>query len=839
MPRQPLLQPLTLALAACLLAAAAPASADPRPREAMNAAEMRLALRKLGVVGSALYVAAHPDDENTSLLSYLSKGRLVRTGYLSMTRGDGGQNLIGSDTGERLGVIRTQELLEARRIDGAEQRFTRALDFGYSKRADETLEKWGHDRILADVVWSIRRARPDVIITRFPPDSTAGHGHHAASAILAEEAFHAAADSTRFPEQLQWVRPWQAKRLVWNVFRFGAQGPDTNRGRVSVDLGAYSPELGRSYSELAGESRSMHKSQGFGAAERRGTFTNTFVHRAGEPARTDLFDGVDLGWTRVPKGELVAPLVAQVNREYDAAHPEASLPLLLRIHGLLAAMGNDLPVQVKRAETVELIRSCAGLWLEAIASRPSVSPGSPLRVDALALARTRTPLALERVELIRPGIAPVVLERRQQWRGLGVNVALTDTFRLDAPADLELTHPYWLRLPSGGGWSEVPDPVIIGTPENQAALGVRFWLGANGEHFSITMPVVHRWVDPVAGERYRALDVVPPASVALDRGVYLFGSRAPATVEVTLTGGDARVSGRLRLELPEGWSASPEAVPMTREPGAPDTTVRFRVTPPAGAATGTVRAFLESELGQRVSRRIVTLDYPHIPLQTLMPAAEAHLLRTDLAIRGRSVGYVMGSGDQVPDALGQMGFDVTPVSDEDLDRGRFTRFETIVIGVRAYNTRPRLLAAQRRLLDWVARGGRLVIQYQTAEGSLQDRLGPYPFRISRDRVSVEEAPVTLLKPGLPVLTTPNRIGPADFDGWVQERGLYFANPFDKAYETPLSSRDPGEPARDGGLLVARHGKGTFIYTGYSWFRQLPAGVPGAWRMFANLVSTGS
>ena len=434
----------------------------------------------------------------------------------------------------------------------------------------------------------------------------------------------------------------------------------------------------------------------------------------------------------------------------------------------------------------------------------------------------------------------MTLERREAgFRNLPLNTAVADTFRITTPVELDMAHPYWLRYAPTGAWNEVADPVLIGTPENQAALAVKFWLGAAGEHFQIILPVVHRWVDPVAGERYRALDIVPAATVALDQGVYLFASKAPRDVDVTVKSGDAEVAGELKLELPAGWSATPASVPVRCAPGRPDTTVRFKVTPPAAASSGVVQAFIETEFGQRLNRQKITLDYPHLSLQTLLPAAEAKLIRTDLAVRGRSVGYVMGSGDQVPDALRQMGFQVALVSDDELERGDLSRFETIVIGVRAYNTRPRLLAGQRRLLDWVARGGRLVMQYQTADNSFQDRLGPFPFRISRDRVTVEEAPVTLLKPGLPLLNAPNKIGAGDFSGWVQERGLYFANPFDKAYETPLSSRDPGEPARDGGLIVAKHGRGTFIYTGYAWFRQLPAGVPGAWRLFANLVSTGS
>ncbi len=829
-----------LAIAPTLLLGALPASApaDPRPRPIMDAAEIRLALEKLGVVGTALYVGAHPDDENTAMLAYLSKGRKVRAVYLSLTRGDGGQNLMGSDIGERLGVLRTQELLAARRVDGAEQRFSRALDFGFSKNADESLRLWGHDRILEDVVWVIRSLEPDVIITRFPPDSTAGHGHHAASAILAAEAFRAAADSTRFPDQLQWVRPWQAKRLVWNVFRFGNAPADTTRGRLAVDLGAYDVLLGQSYTEIAGKSRSFHKTQGDGTPERRGPFVNTFVLRDGAPARQDLFDGVDLSWNRAPRGFLMESLVAQARKEFDPEHPEALVPLLLRMHAVIATMGNAPIVIQKRLEVEELIRSCAGLWLEAIASRPQATPGAPLRIVTSAMARTPTPLEFERVELLRYGLQPTLVDKDLTPRPLPPNAAVVDTFNIQVPLDAESAQPYWLRRASAGDWYELEDQQLTGLPENLPSLAARFTLNANGEHFHIDAPVVYRWVDPVAGERYRALDVVPPVALSLDRGVYLFSGPAARTVEVTARSADAPVSGDLVLDLPPGWKSSPARVPLHLPGGEVDTVVSFRVTPAAGPAAGTVTAALEMEMGRRWTQQRITLDYPHLPMQTLLPPARAHLVRADVRVSGREVGYLMGSGDQIPDALEQMGLHVTLLDDATVERGDLSRFPVIVAGVRAYNTRPRLLAHQRRLLDWVAAGGRLVVQYQTVNPAFERALGPAPLRITNLRVTVEEAPVTTLDPASPLLHAPNPIAPGDFDGWVQERGLNFAGSWDPIYHPLLSCHDPGEPPREGGMLVARYGKGLFIYTGYSWFRELPAGVPGAWRLFANLVSGG-
>lgn len=824
----------TVALAFGLLAQAGVAAADPQPAEMLDGAGIRLALEKLNVVGSALYVAAHPDDENTAALTWLSSGRKVRTAYLSVTRGDGGQNLIGSDVSERLGVIRTQELIAARRIDGAEQFFTRAVDFGFSKNSDESLAIWGRDRILADVVWVIRRFRPDVIVTRFSPEvSGSGHGHHTASAILAEEAFAAAADPRRFPEQLAHVEPWQAKRVIWNVGRFGGAGPDTTPGRLIIDLGTYNPLLGRSYTEIAGESRSMHKSQGFGAAERRGAWTNSFEHRAGTRATADFFEGVDLTWSRFPGGARLTPMFARALKEFRAERPQAIVPILLEADAILATLGDDPLIERKRDELRHVIRSCAGLWLEAVALAPWASSGNTVRVATSALNRSDVPVEVTRVTVAAGGAAGAA----RPGRKLEFNLPAADTAAVALPASLPTGEPYWLRAPSQPGSHEVAEPLLIGTPENPPALIATFEVSVRGRALQYRVPVVYRWVDPVMGERYRAFEIVPAATLRFEQDVYLFAGTDPRNVRVTVTSADVAVAGDVRLVLPPGWKAAPEAMPVRLRGGEADTTLTFQVTPGAMPAAGAVRAEFVTDRG-RHDRRMVRLDYGHVPIQTLLPPAEARMVRSDLRIAGRAIGYLMGSGDQGAAALEEMGYAVTLLGDDDVERGDLARFDAIVAGVRAYNTRPRLRALQRRLLDYVAQGGRLVVQYQTAENALQDRLGPFPFRISRDRVTVEEAPVERTKPDHALLTTPNRIGDADFAGWVQERGLYFASPFDPRYETVLSSRDPGEPAREGGLIVARHGRGTFIYTGYAFFRQLPAGVPGAWRLFANLVSPG-
>lgn len=825
--------------AACLSLSAwgASAHADARPRDVLDAAQLRQAIDRLGVVGSALYVAAHPDDENTALLAYLMGEKKVRTAYLSMTRGDGGQNLIGSESGERLGVIRTQELMAARRIDGAEQFFSRAIDFGFSKNADETLEIWGRDSILADVVRVIRTFRPDVIVTRFPPDSTAGHGHHTASAILAEEAFAAAADPARFPDQLKTLAPWQAKRLVWNVFRRAGDNRPVPPGQASVDLGAYSELLGRSYTEIAGTSRSMHKSQGFGAPERRGSQINTFEPRLGTPTASDLFDGVDLTWARIPGGERVMPLLRKVQEGFDPRAPHASIMALLDLKAAIASLPNDPLVETKRDEVNEIVRSCLGLWVDAIAAQPVAPAGEAVRVTVTAINRSPIDATLEKVEMPFGAEAGFAAEGAAVDRGervLANNQPVIASATVRIPDDAAIGQPFWLRRPATAGRFVVDDEALLGAAVNPPAMLARLTVRIAGRRLSFTVPVVYRWTDPVAGERYRPFEVAPAATVELDRDFYLFPDAKPRTVRVTARAAKASLSGRLRLRLPDGWKATPEAHPVTLAGAEAETTVSFSVLPGRGAS----RIGAEFAAGGRTfDRRMVRIDYPHIPVQTLYPPADAPLTRADVAHRGSRVGYVMGAGDLVPDALRQIGWEVTLLDPEDLAEGSFAGYDAIVTGVRAFNTRADLRAAHARLMDYANQGGTVVIQYNTADTSL--KLGPYPMRISRERVTVEGAAVRLLDAAHPLLVAPNPIGPADFDGWVQERGLYFASPFDPRYQAVLSSNDPGEPPRDGGLLFTRFGRGAFVYTGYAWWRQLPAGVPGAYRLFANLVSAGA
>jgi LmbE family N-acetylglucosaminyl deacetylase len=813
---------------------------------AKDAAQLRIALRRLGVVGGALYVAAHPDDENTAMLAWLASERFLRTGYLSVTRGDGGQNLIGDETGALLGVIRTQELLQARRIDGAQQMFTRAIDFGYSKTPEETLRIWNHDEVLADVVWNIRRFQPDVIVTRFPVTGEGGHGHHTASAMLAEEAFTAAADPTKFPEQLTSVSVWQPKRIFWNRFSFG-RPIDPNDPSVAkslrVDLGTYNPILGRAYTEIAAESRSQHKSQGFGSAERRGTLINYYDQRGGDPATTDLFEGIDTSWSRYPGGESVGAILKKAGDTFDEKNPAGTVPLLIDALNAIArlratpewSLQKKPWIERKEQDLLEAIRDCAGIAIDVAAAESAIAPGGELPVSVTVVNRSDYPFRLSMVAslLASPSKAP--------GTALENNKPVKTDLVLRVPAQMTYSQPYWLeRDPKTQGLFEVGDKTQIGLPEGEPRLMVQVTLDDPKTNTLVfKVPVVYRYVDPVKGEQVRNVDVVPPVSVKLSSNVYVFPESKPKPVTVFLRSYGAK-DGKVWLLLPQGWKSEPQLAEVKLSGKGDEARATFTVTPPPGETTGAIRAEYNiggASGGWGAMLGMVDVDYPHIPPQRILGNAVAKAVRADIKHRGTRVGYIMGAGDDVPNILRQVGYEVTLLGDTDLDRGDFSAYDTIVTGVRAYNTRKRLRLAHEKLMQYVENGGTMVVQYNVAADDLAVAApGPFPFKITRDRVTVEEAPVKLVDPKHALLTTPNRITDADFAGWVQERGLYFTSDWDPRYTTVLASNDPGEPERAGGELVAKHGKGTFVYTSYAWWRQLPAGVPGAIRAFVNLVS---
>lgn len=802
--------------------------ADAQNIELPNAGELQIKLHKLNVLGSVLYVAAHPDDENTAALAYFSKGRKYRTAYLSLTRGDGGQNLIGPEKEAEIGIIRTQELLAARRIDGAEQFFTRAIDFGYSKTPEETLDFWGEQEILADLVWVIRKFRPDVIITRFDTDGSSGHGHHTASGRLIKEAFHAASDAQKFPEQLKYTRPWKAERLYWNSWRPREQ---ETRDLQRVNSGEYNPLLGKSYTEMAAESRSNHKSQGFGATGRRGTQYDYFRLVSGTPASTDPFDGIDTSWNRVPGGQKVGPMLTDVLESFDPRHPAKSIPDLLEVYAELNELDKNYWVDIKKEELLQVIQACAGLWMEAIADDFAAAPGDEVKITTTIVNRSDFPFRIQKIEI------PKMSDKTVLERPLESNEPQSVESSIAIPEDFPVSQPYWLEATPVKGKFMVSEQSVIGNAENPPSIVVMVTIGAGKSLLEYSLPLLFRWRDRVDGELYRSFEIRPPVTMQMENKVSIFPDDATKELKVKMKSHSPNVAGRIRLKGSGKWQISPESIPFSFAEKYEEREFTFAIKPPEASDVTDIIAEAEVD-GKKIDRALVEISYPHIHRQVYFPESRIRVVKLDIERSGKKLGYIMGAGDEVAAGLRNLGYEVLELSDEMLENGEFSQFDAVITGIRAYNTRERLKHVQKRLLQYVADGGTLIVQYNVSRGMLIENVGPYSLTIGNDRVSMETAPVRFLDPEHPLLRFPNRITPEDFDGWVQERGLYFASNWDEKYEPVLSSHDTGESDKNGGLLFARYGKGVFIYTGYAWFRQLPAGVPGAFRLLANMISAG-
>jgi len=802
--------------------------ATPPQIELLDAAKLQIALHKLNVLGSVLFIEAHPDDENTSALAYFSIGQKYRTAYLSLTRGDGGQNLIGPEKGAEIGIIRTQELMAARRNDSAEQFFARAIDFGYSKTPEETLSLWGKEAILADIVWVIRNFRPDVIIARSLGEGYRGHGHHAASGELTREAFRAAADSNRFPEQLQAVQPWQAQRLFWNRWRRGQQ---EMANALTINTGEYNPLLGKSYSEIGAESRSMHKSQGFGAASRRGASYDYYQLIEGTPATTDLFEGIDTSWLRVPGGQEIGLMLAKIIETFDSRHPSKSIPSLLAVFTKLTELNETYWIKIKKKEMLRVIKSCAGLWIEAISPDFAAAAGDEIMVQTTIVNRSEYPFKIQEVDFNELATDPdldILLKKNDPQ-------TFIKTIRI--PKHFPISQPYWLKSTPEKALFSIPEQSLIGLDENPPLIRMNIKLKTDSNLLEYSVPLLYRWTDRVAGEQYRPFEIRPRVTVQIEDKVKIFTKDDPQELRIKLKSHSPNAAGTIRIVAPEQWRITPESFPFVLTNKYEETKVTFKVTPPKNSDEAILTAAAEMN-GENLDRDIVEISHPHIERQVYFPKSRLKAIKMDIKHARTKLGYIMGSGDEVADSLFNLGYEVTLLDDNMLERADLSQFDAIIAGIRAYNTRERLKNTYPRLLRYVKDGGTFIVQYNVSRGLQTENIGPYPFTIGRDRVSEETAPVTFLNPQHPLLNFPNKITQKDFDGWVQERGLYFATGWDERYEPILASSDTNESDKRGGMLYARYGKGIFIYTGYSWFRQLPAGVPGAFRLFANLISSG-
>jgi len=842
----------------CVLHAQLPARA--------NSAEIYLQLKKLSVLASVLYVAAHPDDENNGLLPYFGKEKLYRTGYLSLTRGDGGQNLIGPEQGIDLGLIRTQELLAARRMDGAEQFFSRAYEFGFSKSAGEALSIWDRDKILSDVVWVIRKYQPDVIIKRFPPDARAGHGHHAASAILADEAFIAAADPNRFTGQFAFgVKPWQAKRIFWNTYNFGSTNT-TSDDQFKIAVGGYNPLIGESYGEIGGEARSMHKSQGEGRPRRRGEIYDYFLKTGGAPANGDLMDGIITNWNRVPGGAAIETMVNNIIAQYHFDNPSLSVPALVQLFAAIKALPEGNWRNKKLHETQEIIVVASALFAEAVTQDEYAVRGDTLRVSLNFNNRSQVPVVLKNVALVSSQTL-----MQQQLAGLkqseksmvffannrqgamldsmvsvqllgNNNVTINHSFKIDD--NEHLSQPYWLENGIKQGYFDVTNQLLIGDAESKPNYLARFTFLVNGVEFVEERSVQYKYVDLVKGELYQPLTVVPKVTVFMNPTIVL-NNVVPAT------------NPTFRVNYKSNITANQVPLTLTLQNGSGVDIIKNQMVDLKKGVSGSfpvevkkvfykgqkklIQPVISLQLNGKedlFTENINTIKYDHIPFINYFYRDNLRVIDDEVKIVGKKVGYIDGAGDKVSDALHAMGYEVTMLGENDLNTDNLKQFDAIVVGIRAFNISEYLSNKNDVLNRYVQGGGNLIVQYTKNNnvGLKRIKAGPFPFTVGNTRVTEENAAVRFLLPNHPAFNYPNKITDSDFEGWVQERSTYQAEQADSHYEKLIGMKDSGDKAEsDGSLIIGKYGKGNFAYVSLVLFRQLPAAVPGAYRLLANLI----
>lgn len=806
-----------------------------------SSAEIYHSIQKLNFLGSALYIAAHPDDENTRLISYLSNNTKARTGYLSITRGDGGQNLIGPELRELLGVLRTQELLAARRVDGGEQFFTRANDFGYSKHPDETLKLWNKEAVLGDVVWAIRNFKPDVIINRFDhrsPGST--HGHHTSSAMLSVEAFDLVNDPEKYKNQLSLTETWRPKRLFFNTswWFYGSQEKFEKADKskmLSMDIGVYYPMLGLSNNEIASIASSQHLCQGFGRVTTRGS-ENEYVEllKGDMPKdKNNVFDGIDTSWSRVKGGEAVGKILYAVEQDFDFKNPSKHIPQLTEAFKLLRTIENEHWKNLKSKELKDIIMAVSGIYLEASSKNPIANPGGQAELVVEVLNRSNSIVTLKSIGV--PSLKSLekkdVLLKNNEKQNFEVSVQIPD--------DASYTSPYWLNEKGSIGMYKVDDQNLVGKPETPRAIQMDFVLDFDGYEILFSKPVVHRYGKPDKGEIYRPFEILPMATASFDDKVLIFADGKSKTIPITVKAHADNLKGSLQFCFSERWKVDQEIKPFEIAKKGDVQTLNFILTPPEGEDESYISPIIRID-GKTISEELVTIEYDHVPVQSILLHSEAKVVRLNIQKVGEHIGYIVGAGDEVPKSLEQIGYTVHTVDPGSIGNGTLKKYDAVVVGIRAYNVVPELKFKQKFLLDYVKEGGNLVLQYNTAgrwDKAYED-IAPYKLKLSRDRVTDENSAVEILAKDHALVNFPNEIVQKDFDGWVQERGLYFPDEWSKEFTPILSMNDAGEDAKKGSLLVASYGEGYYIYSGLSFFRELPAGVSGAYKLFANMLSIG-
>ena len=797
-------------------------------------------LQNLNFLGSVMYIAAHPDDENTRLISYLSNDIHARTAYLSLTRGDGGQNLVGSEIRELLGVVRTQELIAARKKDGGEQFFTRANDFGYSKHPDETLEIWNKSEILSDVVLNIRRFKPDLIINRFNhrnPGST--HGHHTSSAMLSFEAFDLVGEANEYPNSAKQYGVWQPKRLLFNTswWFYGSKEnfeKANKKNLLTVETGNYYTTLGLSNGEIAATSRSMHKSQGFGNTGVRGKQTEYLEFLKGDfpQNKLKLFDGINTTWSRIEGGDKIGDILYSLEDNFNFKNPSTMIPKLLNAYELLLKLPESHWKVVKLKELKALIANCAGLYLEVVSNQQNIVPNGDVTFTVEAINRSNTQITIKRISsplvIFPASLKEYTLEMNEKY-----NLESTvGTF-----SGKDYSSPYWLNEKGTMGMYHVNDKSILGYPEKSMKFPVKFHLSINDVDINFERNIVYKFNDPVDGEVYQPFTIVPVATCSIKEKVIIFSDQKTKKIPVHIRAGKDNIEGIITLNSPEDWVIKPQSHPFSVEKKGDQSIVYFEVSPPKEISEGQLNPIIQ--IGEKTyDKELHMLDYKYIPLQQVLMKSESKVVHLILQKKGENIGYIEGAGDAVPESLEQIGYQVTRIKPAEITYDKLVKFDAIVMGIRAYNTVPELEFKQVELNRYIENGGNLILQYNTSHRLITKDIAPFQIELSRDRVTDEFSEVSFLAPQHPILNFPNKISVNDFENWVQERGLYFPNKWAKEFTPLLGMNDKNNKLTKGALLVAPYGKGYYIYTGISFFRELPAGVPGAYRLFANMLSIG-
>lgn len=807
-------------------------------KEAVTSSEILHQMQKLQNTTRVLYVAAHPDDENTRFIAYIENGKKFDAAYLSLTRGDGGQNVIGPELREGLGLIRTQELLAARKIDGGKQFFTRANDFGYSKNPDETFNKWGKEEVLSDVVWTIRNFQPDIIVTRFNQTPGITHGHHTASAILANEAFNLAGDENAFPEQLEFTNAWQPKKIYWNTSSwFFRRNEDFNKENyITENAGGYSPLLGISYTEMAALSRSRHKSQAFGTAGSRGDEIEYFEFWESTVNEKQLFAGIDHSWKKYENGKTIQKEIDKLIADFQAETPAKSIDQLFEVKKQIEKLDDSAIKEDKLKSINDLILNCAGFYHLFYHDNPYASPGDLLNVNLELVNRSDASVELISAKILQ-------FEEPLKLSGsLENNQVKLENFALNIPDNFPFSNPYWLNEPSTNGLYQVKNQELIGLAENSPAIEALVNLKINGNDFSFTSPLKYKTSDRINGESIQPLYILPPVSVEFGEEVSIFTSKGQEKeLKVKVKALKDNVTGDLNLKLPEGWKVIELENNLVFENLPKSNTKEFKIKIASGEESGKfdLIASVRMNLVMYPAHKVQEIQYDHIPNQVILRKAQQQLVLADVKIKGEKIGYIEGAGDAVDEALKAMGYKVDFIDIEKISIDELKQYDAVIAGIRAYNVNTALQIHYDKMEDYMESGGVYMVQYNTTYSLPETDFWPYPLNLSRDRITVEEAEMEFLDPNHAALNYPNKITGQDFEGWVQERGLYFPDNWDKNYEAILVGNDPNEEPKKGALLIANYGKGKFVYTGLSFFRELPAGVPGAYRLLANLIAPPS